>query len=246
VNRERGIGHARGHGHGHERKREEEGLSSSFFRARARARVRARSSSSLRKGILVGCDASQTWLFPWWWKNYSAHNNHPVFFVDFEQISLSVPKVENKEWEAIYGPDLHDARKSWFKKPAALLLSPFEKTIWIDLDCEILAPIDPLFDYNLAFARDCNGGYNSGVIVYTKNSPLIQNWALTAQHSSHLYMGDQNMLPEDPAIEELPPEYNWRMSQGLNPSARIIHWVGSWGKTFIREYGGLKRMTSDE
>lgn len=38
-------------------------------------------------------------------------------------------------------------RKSWFLKPEAVLLSPYEKTCWIDIDCEVVAPCPEIFDY---------------------------------------------------------------------------------------------------
>ena len=43
------------------------------------------------------------------------------------------------------GESVRDKRHSWFKKPFALLLSPFAHSIWLDLDCEVLGSLAPLF-----------------------------------------------------------------------------------------------------
>src|SRR5580692_7422515 len=43
--------------------------------------------------------------------------------------------------------DLWKARHIWFKKPFALLQSPYKRSIWLDCDCEIRGNIKELFDY---------------------------------------------------------------------------------------------------
>jgi hypothetical protein len=86
--------------------------------------------------------------------------------------------------------------------------------------------------------------YNSGVILYNTPSRLISLWAEEALTRHHEFKGDQDLLSRlifthQFPVEELSPIYNWRMSQGVCIDARIIHWVGSWGKAFIRKEGGL-------
>ncbi len=234
----------------------------------------------MNAGILVGCDETQEWLLSWWWEHFTAHNNIPVTFIDFgmSKASLSwcaskgdviplssslIPSVKTSlsekriaEWENQYGKEVWQARCTWFKKPEALLLTPYEKTLWIDLDCEVLGSLEPLFAYadgtaELAIAREPNKGfdhehitYNSGVIAYHSASSLVKKWAEQVPSTTALYLGDQDLLSaliatEKPKIYELPPEYNWRMSQGLNLNALIIHWAGTWGKTYIKTHGGL-------
>src|SRR5579862_7309437 len=124
-----------------------------------------------KNGIIVGTDLTQEWLLPWWWKHYSAFNAYPVAFVDFgmsdpvkdwcrergELISLFVADVFVAEREEIdpalvkqmeeaCGKEFWPSRHAWFKKPLACLQSPFVKSLWIDLDCEIRGQLDPLFD----------------------------------------------------------------------------------------------------
>ncbi len=217
-------------------------------------------------GVLVGSDASQEWLLPWFWEHYSSCNDSPVAFADFGmseeallwckskgEVVSGFPSLNrtdrNPLWEKRYGQEVWKAREAWFKKPFALLASPFEKTVWIDLDCEVLSPLDALFGYDFAIAKERNEDflYNSGVIVYKKNLPLIQKWADVTKHSSHLYLGDQEILShlicqDNPPMHELPSSYNWRMTDGLNLNAHIIHFAGAWGKTFIKKHGGLRSL----
>ncbi|HEX2579368.1 MAG TPA: hypothetical protein VHK67_03080 [Rhabdochlamydiaceae bacterium] len=124
----------------------------------------------MTKGIVIGCDQTQEWMLRWWWAHYSRHNCYPVAFIDFGMsqeaqkwckakghwISLDAPKnfVFPKSliapdliasWEKVNGKELWKRREKWFYKPFALRQTPFDETIWIDLDCEITAPLTPLF-----------------------------------------------------------------------------------------------------
>ncbi|MBM3193073.1 MAG: hypothetical protein FJZ59_02425 [Chlamydiae bacterium] len=219
------------------------------------------------EGILVASDSHQEWLLEWWWEKYTKHNSYPVAFVDFGMsskmalwckekgdlipFSFEVAVSANEKIMTLaknsYGDEITHTRSCWFKKPLATTLTPFDKTIWLDLDCEVLGPLDPLFTYkHVSLAKDIKepNTYNSGVIVYKKNSPLIEKWAAASKNGSTNYVGDQNLLSflihsENIKIDELPEEYNWRMCQGININAQIIHWVGLWGKEIIKKFGGL-------
>lgn len=237
------------------------------------------------KGILCGCDEQQEWLLPWWWRGYSAHNAFPVTFIDLgmsqeardfckslgELITIAVDGsfIQTKEelpaervalWEAVYGPTLWPARLRWFKKPFALLYSTYRSTLWLDLDCEILGPLDPLFsactlESQIALVRepatehlslfDHGILYNGGVIAFSHGAPIILQWAACALKENSSYWSDDAMLSSlihqrSTSVIELPAIYNWRLAQGVNINAIIHHWVGSAGKAYIRHYGGLK------
>ena len=225
-------------------------------------------------GVLVAGDKEIEWMLPWWWHHYSKHNRYPVVFVDLgmsktakawcrkrgKLLSLSCPKnlVIPKEliakdqietWEKIYGDILWKSRESWFKKPFAMLQTPFEHTIWTDLDCEVTSSLTPLFQKahthsGIAIARERRytqeeAGYNSGVIVYRKDSPVLARWAEKCHRENDRYLGDQDVLTdiintEQVEIAELSDNYNWRMKFGVNFEAVIIHWCGLWGKEIIR------------
>jgi hypothetical protein len=230
----------------------------------------------VKEGVLIGCDHHQEWLLSWWWENYTRHNRHPVAFVDFgmsskakdwcekrgDLIVLECPKdfVLHKtlidrdlisDWERGYGEVIWTSRENWFRKPFALLQTPFEKTLWVDLDCEVLGSVSPIFHKihshsGIAVSRERSltieeAGYNSGVIAYRKESPLLKLWAEACFHCNDKWLGDQDVLSflihrEEIEIIELSDNYNWRMKFGVNLDAIIVHWVGSWGKEYIRRY----------
>jgi hypothetical protein len=185
----------------------------------------------MTKGILVGCDQHQEWMLQWWWTHYSRHNCYPVAFVDFgmsaeakkwcqskgHYIALDAPKnfvfpkslisqdlIE--QWEKVYGRELWQGREKWFYKPFSLEQTPFDETIWVDLDCEITGPLAPLFQKihvhsKMALsALEVNRSteeevYNSGVIAYHRSSPLLAiigqifPFAITT-----VFLGDQDVL----------------------------------------------------
>lgn len=230
-------------------------------------------------GVLVASDERLEWLLPWWWKNYSQENDYKITFVDLglsnsmkqwceergERVELSFTMDEslffsgNKEWEKCYGSSYESARKGWFKKPLALLQTPYEKTLWLDLDCEVLSSLNDVFAYcngmtPLALAQDSkeegeNPIYNGGVVVYLREDPLVTKWAKTALTASHLYWGDDRILSSliqqmQYAIATLPLVYNWKISYGIHLDAKILHWVGEWGKTHIQKFGGFRKLKS--
>ncbi|MCI0381797.1 MAG: hypothetical protein L0207_01935 [Chlamydiae bacterium] len=234
------------------------------------------------KGVLVGSDKKLEWLLPWWWSHYSFCNSFPVAFADFglsekmkkwcldhgKLLQVSIPSFKQKkiglvlknQWEKSYGKTFLHARKSWLKKPFALLHTPYEKTIWFDLDCEILAPIDQMFDFcnekhPIAMAREPSNQnsimYNTGVIVYQKGAFLIEKWAREMVVDFHRFLGDQQLLSdlihrEKHRVVELEKRYNWRMKEGIPLDAKVIHWVGEWGKAFLKKYGGFKNFLKAE
>lgn len=238
------------------------------------------------KGVIVGCDEAQEWLLPWWWERYSAKNNFPVLFADFGmslkarswcqqrgEILLiktdfsSAPSStylqschDAKYWEDFYGPSLWTCRDQWFKKPFACLASSFQRSVWIDLDCEVLQPIDDLFDQcngscSLALVREYESQhlpklhplvlYNGGVIVFTHGSEIIQKWAEDAVSRKDRFFGDDWLLSSlilewKWPVCDLPEIYNWKFVWGLNINAVIYHWLFAKGKDFIKKQGGIK------
>jgi hypothetical protein len=49
-----------------------------------------------QSGIIVGCDANQEWLLPWWWDHYCKHNSYPVAFVDFGMSEAALAWCQEK------------------------------------------------------------------------------------------------------------------------------------------------------
>lgn len=226
----------------------------------------------MQKGIVVATDIAQEWLLPWWWKNYTQWNSYPVAFFDFgmsqkmqnlcktlgtlhtlslnplfvkEEIDLTLAQ----KWEMQWGPHLWNVRHAWFKKPFACLNSPFDKTIWIDLDCEIKGTLAPLFDLpKFAIAKDqiCNT-YNSGVIFFPKQDPLIKEWAQLSLEKNTIFPGDQDLLTwivenQKFSIYELSQNYNWNIGFGDNSQAIIYHWLGANAKQALRSQIALSDL----
>jgi hypothetical protein len=233
----------------------------------------------MQQGILIGSDIAAEWLIPWWWKRYREFNGRPVSIVDFgmslkmrswclkkmEVIPFSLspidvrPKNEiSKEhlklWKKQYRGPLWQAREAWFKKPGACLLSPYDLTLWIDLDCEVCESLDPVFaeardDVELVIGKqdwrlDAPVVYNSGVILFRKKSPFLHEWNLRCFSQNASMMGDQDVLTSmllegNIQYKELSPFYNWLMYSGVQPGIVIAHWSAGWGKEYIRRFGGL-------
>lgn len=239
----------------------------------------------LSKGILCGSDRTQEWLLPWWWSRLRDHNDQPVAFCDFGMseeakrwccergelipIPLSPVQVASKEkfssdfideWEKNYTAEVWNLRKVWFKKPLAFLRTPFQRTLWLDIDCEVLGKIEPLFEFwnaqsQIGIMRDFislhlpvhhpDSIYNGGVIVFEHGVPLIEKWASCSIQMTDQFGSDDILLSylinamRIPVVQ-IPHIYNWRISQGINLDAVIWHWMRDGGKTFIQKFGGVK------
>ncbi len=235
----------------------------------------------MQKGIIIAADKNGEDLLPWWWRHYSHYAYYSVAVVD---LGMSPPKrawceermhviplttkvsVAPKEsiteknlklWKQQYRGPLWRAREAWFNKPKACMLSPFEKTLWMDLDCEVCGPIDLLFDelseeVELAiglqdFRLETPVVYNSGVLLFRQGSPFLKEWDLRCQKLSPTMMGDQDVLTQmllegNISFNKLSPYFNWLMFGGYDPGIIIAHWAAGWGKEYIRKYGGLNHL----
>ena len=144
-------------------------------------------------------------------------------------------------------------RYAWFYKPRALLDTPYEYRCWVDIDCEVMAPIDDIFDYptddKIALTHDvCRGEewwWATGVNVAKGSPKILRDWAYITEHSN--MRGDQEvlfqMIVDDYSyhemIVEMPIEYQWlriQLATGQDsPNKKIVHWTGPSGKAHIRE-----------
>ncbi len=234
------------------------------------------------QGVIVGCDQKQEWLLPWWWDHYSCHNNYPVAFADFgmspnalawckergQCLTLPSSKIreendisslQKQQWEKRYGNGIWFFRSGWFKKPLALLHSPFPIGIWLDLDCQVNGSLDPIFnsllfnaelslvrepsfiqehDEKKGFLLPGEVSYNSGVIAFRRNATILHHWVKEAIEYNEKYVGDQPALNraiflQKAAPVELPSEYNWPMVLGPNKEALIYHFSSGKGKIEI-------------
>lgn len=232
------------------------------------------------QGIIVGSDKNLEDLLPWWWSCYSRYNTYPVAFADFglspkmrrwcqkrgEVLSIDHDFKEMKtsphlaqRWMREHGQDYLVRRQGWLKKPFACQKSPFDLSLWLDLDCEVCQDLQPVFDSHdpscdlgvvqetrLRFSQRWKT-YNSGVILFKKNTPFLYEWGDLCLRRGHHFAGDDNILSHlirkgRAKPQELPASYNWMMRLGLNPYVHILHWTTSWGKDYVRKFGGLHGM----
>jgi hypothetical protein len=213
---------------------------------------------SVDLAVLVGCDLHLEWMLPWWHEHYSNHNKLPLYFADFGMSQVA------KDWCLARGSVLdlvaNSNRKSWFKKPLAILKTPAIKIIWTDIDCEIRGDLSPLFDYAtpLGLTLDPHnkiakrvGGpvVATGVVAVEHGCPIVCKWAKSCMKSP--LRGDQevlnNILGEYP-VNIMPPEYQWLRLDGNNTGALIMHWTGPVGKNTIRrlsKINGCKHTQSE-
>lgn len=237
-------------------------------------------------GVIVGTSGRQEWLLPWWWMHFRMHNDLPVMFVDFGDLSPEalawcrkrgeVVKLELsddfmasrdeidpvliKDWESMQ-PNVWSLRFTWYKKAFTLLLSPFQKTLWLDLDTQVQGSLLPLFSIPLQEGgfgivaesqryqminwqtgrnKSTKLSYNAGVILYEKGSKIVKEWIEQTKQKNREHCSDQQMLAHvlntaGISFTSLPAEYNWTIDQGPSPKAVILHCFGDMGKAIIKK-----------
>lgn len=239
------------------------------------------------QGVMVAASKEIEDLLPWWWLNYSSYNSFPVIFVDFG-MSLKANKwcrekgylISLKELSKCYlcseekiDPELlskwkvtnindFQERHFWFKKPLAMLNTFFQKTLWMDLDCEVRGPLDSLFAIKLndkneigmvaepeivqkdrvfrGMQTENEVLYNSGLVLFSHGSLTIQRWIKSSLDSARGFLGDQELISHliykyKLRVLKIPETYNWVRLQGENSEALVLHYTGPLGKILIRE-----------
>jgi len=237
-------------------------------------------------GVLTGCDLAQEWLLAWFYKHFRRHNpDLPIAFADFGMskkgrqwcaergVVFQVPPLPAaiaekrgflfqgdlwEEWK-LDRSTISPARDPCFRKPFALQKSPFSRTLWLDLDCQVMGSLESLFTKKLTAAKfgatPCNSfvhvknlskelvflvdKYNTGVILVEGNSPLLKSWA-SLIHERTFFRTDEGSLSflagkNQMEIMNISDRYNWPVfSWGENSEALIYHWLGMEAKTRLR------------
>ena len=210
------------------------------------------------KTFLVGADDQLEDLLPWWYANVRKHNpNIHVTVADFGLTQSGKHWAETNA-DKVLTYERHP-KYAWFYKPTAMVDCPYEYTCWLDLDCEVLKPVDEIFNYptdeKMALTQDVVRGnpdhdagvfwWATGVNVVKGKPKILRDWAYHTKHSDQ--RGDQEVLhqmievnPEyNNMIIKMPLEYQWLRISLVNrydsPNKKIIHWTGPVGKQHIRE-----------
>lgn len=210
------------------------------------------SEVNLNKAVLVGSDANTEWMLPWFVENFKKYNDTHLSIVDFGMTE------EAQKWCETNVDSLGDMRvetpHAWFLKPFAMANSPFKKTIWLDIDCEILGDVSPIFSKivpdKLSMVVDRPWSkrfntimYNSGVVAFEGRPKILELWC--ERIKSKPARGDQETLHEmlDPLqqmmyINEIENKWNVLRLQHIEGpkvnDAVVNHWTGMKGKEHIR------------
>ena len=205
-----------------------------------------------RNGFMTGADSKVEWMLPWFIENFKKYNSSHLLIVDLG-MSKEMASYASKHADTL--ADLTSNKgKGWFAKPISMMNTPFQKTFWLDLDCEILGKIDDMFDLiepdKLAMVVDRPWSkrfnttmYNSGVVGFEKKPTILAKWAAGLNPSLH--RGDQeglHALLDDLQrmifINEIPHKYNTLRLDHLDGTAPkdilINHWTGTKGNQHIR------------
>jgi hypothetical protein len=229
------------------------------------------------KGVMVATDKNLEWMLPWWIYHFKKHCDLPIAFVD---LGMSEEKktfckdhgtligIEPKEFA--FDPnrikeltnhgvfDLSNlsnvlaTRNAWLLKPFALLASPFKKTLWMDIDCEVLQSIDNLFsDSAFVCLKESEASletnikrkmipqmskyYSSGLMLYEKNHPVLLAWAKELEENPGYYLGDQTALSViihnfNYSIDTFSEEEHRLYNEEIFESTIICHYYGIDGK----------------
>ena len=240
--------------------------------------------TTAHKGVLTGVDANQEWLLPLWLKAIKKHTSLPITFVDFGMSASAkawctkqgtlissldeTPFIKGKRslcpilakfWQRIYPGDVWKARSIWFKKPLALLKTPYEQTLWLDVDCQVRCDLAPVFaplekgcgialcrtspcyersSQVVGLAHKEEKTFNSGVITYKKGEKLIATWAKLCLEKNEHFLGDENALnraifQNQKGVFELPLKYNLPYFMQEEHEGAIIHYLSGRGKTLL-------------
>ena len=212
----------------------------------------------MNKSFLVGSDHHLEDLLPWWYLNVKKYN--PDIHVTVADFGLT---LSGQHWAETHADKVLKYEKhsklAWFYKPQAMIDCPYEYTCWLDIDCEVLKPVDEIFNFptkeKMALTQDVVRGnpdhdagifwWATGVNVVKGKPKILRDWAYHTTHSD--LRGDQEVLHQmiktnleyNNMIIRMPLEYQWlriSLANGYDsPDKKIIHWTGPVGKQHIRE-----------
>jgi hypothetical protein len=209
--------------------------------------------------IVTGCDVRHEWMLPWWHENVRRHSGLPVVFVDFGLSPRALAWCRARG-EVVRG--VAPAASALLAKPIGIIQSPYAESLWTDLDCEILKPVEPIFGearLEIGVVRDVPGAFDpiqAGVVVVRHGSMTALEWAGLCRDWKKLDRSriptchqDQSLLAHlwrlrPDAFTLLGDEWNRgrRLPDARRPAggedaageAAIVHWWGRDGKAVIR------------
>lgn len=207
-------------------------------------------------GILLFADANMEWLLPWWFHHFKqSHTSCEVALVD------GGITIEAKQWLSeraipVIPLAVHEISPhlAWFHKPFAIAISPFARTVFCDLDCEIRGDLEPLFTWceqGIVLGEDpfpigkyrklfrIGNFFNSGLIGVRKESEVIQKWCDETIQLHDGFRSDQEILnlvlhEQEMNVVVLPEHFHQIRLSGDHKDSQVMHWTGEPGKDYIR------------
>lgn len=206
-------------------------------------------------GIVILSTSQSEWMIPWFLRNLRRyHVELPVilFAIDLSHKALAAVKAFDVQIR-----DHHPTKAflhPWFHKPFVIRESPFARTVFLDLDCEVRAPLPELFgwcDQGIVLGRDLHPirqyrkffrrdhFFNSGVVSVRRDNPVIDLWCGATEELHTDLRGDQEilnliLLEHEIPVVVLPDHYHQLRLDGDHPAAKVMHWTGPLGKEIIR------------
>jgi len=238
----------------------------------------------MKEGVLSGCEQSHEWLLPWFFERFRTYNpDCPLAFADFGMtpkgkewcrergILVAVPELpapvfssiffEGEEWidRKLESAPLSLPQRIIFRKPLALSQSPFQRTLWLDLDCQVRGSLTSLLSFPLgpsklavpfssSFVEMKNLTQNrifvfpkccTGIVLTSRDSPLLEKWAFFSR-SPLAFQTDEGSLcfaaeRSQMLLTMLPHLFHWPVVWGVNDNALIYHWLGQESKSYLRQ-----------
>lgn len=201
--------------------------------------------------FLTGFDSNLECLFDWWLGNLRKHNpGCSVCVADFGMSPKMLNRIKEDSSIEFLGGSKHPV-KAWFLKPASILKATekFGRVCWMDVDCEVLKPIEDIFEFatedKIGLTTDHPSQHRraywaTGVVVTNGVIPLLKEWSELTLKLKH--RGDQESFAamvgkSQRFVNEIPQDYQWLRVSLVNgkdsPTKKVIHWSGKRGKDHI-------------
>ncbi len=215
------------------------------------------STSEEDTGVLLFGDDHLEWMIPWWFHHFDRSNSDlRVAVADFGLSRRALGWLERRGVQIVpRRMDLPCLASTWFYKPFAVSNSPFDYTVFSDLDCEIRGNLSPIFSWSqhgLVLGNDLfplgnsrklfreRFYYNSGLIGVKRDNPILDRWCDETEKIHDVFRSDQEILnlviyESEAKIVELPKHFHQLRLDGDHENAVVMHWTGPPGKAYIRK-----------
>lgn len=198
----------------------------------------------MSKGILIGGDDRAAWQIPLWYEAYREHCTLPVAMADFGLSANSLSLCLDCGFQ-VFDVGVECGR-GYLGKPVAIRKSPFDWTLWLDLDCEIRSEVEGIFDEvptGFGVTRMDDRYSNAGVIVARRDNDLLASWVVASLVAAEDELDEAilNRLIDTRMYEFDVLDRKWNRG-GPDPEdveCFIFHYFGPRGKTRLAEKHGI-------